>query len=108
MVTKRVVENVVQAKEIVDSLKMEGFLLDDIYIFAHDKERTEHITEGLDTASVGMGEQGVVGLMANIFRSRGDELREKMQALGLTKEEADVYEKELDAGKLVVIGCKAE
>ena len=41
-----------------------------------------------------------------MFRSRGDELRAKMESLGLTENEANKYEQELDFGKVVVIAEK--
>ena len=42
----------------------------------------------------------------NIFTSRGDELRSKMQSVGLTEKEAADAEEELDKGRLVVIANK--
>ncbi|MCM3743723.1 general stress protein [Sporosarcina luteola] len=106
MVLKKIVENAVQAKKEIDELTTQGYTHDDIYIFAHDKKRTEHITDALDTETVGMKEQGFLDSMKNMFTSRGDELRSKMEAAGLTAEEASEAEKELDHGKLVLIAKK--
>lgn len=103
MVNNRVVENAVQAKEAVEAFKMEGVDTKNIYIFAHDKDRTDHITDALDAKEVGMKEQGIFDSVSNLFRSRGDELREKMQAVGLSKQEAETYERELDEGKLLIV-----
>lgn len=101
-----VVENGVQAKEKIEVLAVSGYTKDDIYIFAHDKDRSEHLTDATHTESVGMKEQGMFDSLGNVFRSRGDELRSKMENLGLTKVEAEKYEEELDYGKVVVVAVK--
>ncbi|MFD1204789.1 MULTISPECIES: general stress protein [Sporosarcina] len=106
MTMKRIVENAVQAKQEIENLTTQGFTHDDIYIFAHDKKRSDDITDALDTEKVGMKEQGFLDSMKNMFTSRGDELRSKMEAAGLTAEEAADAERELDHGKLVIIAKK--
>lgn len=106
MTVKRIVENAVQAKSEIEDLTRQGFTHDDIYIFAHDKKRSDDITDALDTESVGMQEQGFLDSMKNMFTSRGDELRNKMEAAGLTAEDAADAERELDHGKLVLIARK--
>lgn len=106
MTIKNTVENVVQAKEKIEELVTQGYTHDDIYIFAHDKTRANHITDALDTENVGMKEQGFLDSMKNMFSSRGDELRSKMEAAGLSTAEAADAEKELDQGKLIIIAKK--
>ncbi len=56
---------------------------------------------------MGVSEQGAFDLMANVFRSRGDELRSKIHSLGLSDVEAQQYERELDQGRVLVIATKA-
>ena len=106
MTLKLTVENALQAKTEIENLQTQGFTHDDIYIFAHDKNRQKDITDALDTESVGMKEQGFLDSMKNMTVSRGDELRAKMAAAGLTEQEAADYEEELDKGKLVIIATK--
>jgi hypothetical protein len=96
----------VQAKAEIEKLVGQGFTHDEIYIFAHDKDRTKDITDALDTESVGMAEQGFLDSMKNMMSKRGDELRNQLSAVGLSQQEADQYEKELDKGKLVIIAYK--
>ena len=103
MTAKTTVENAVQAKAEIEKLVTQGFSHDDIYIFAHDKKRSDNITDALDTEEVGIQEQGFLDSMKNMFSSRGDELRSKMEAAGLTTAEAASAEEELDQGKLVII-----
>ncbi len=106
MTVKKTVENAVQAKKEIEELVTQGYTHDDIYIFAHDKKRASHITDALDTESVGMKEQGFLDSMKNMFSSRGDELRSKMEAAGLSVAEAADAEQELDQGKLILIAKK--
>lgn len=106
MTIKMTVENAVQAKAEIEKLETQGFSHDDIYVFAHDKKREKHVTDALDTESVGMKEQGFLDSMKNMTSSRGDELRAKMAGAGLTEQEAADYEEELDKGKLVIIANK--
>lgn len=106
MVVNYTVDNVVQAKEQVEKLELQGYLKEDIYIFAHSKRLTDNVADSLHTEEIGMEEQGFIENMKNIFSSRGDELRSKMSAAGLTDQEAANAEVELDKGKLVIIANK--
>ena len=101
-----VVENGVKAKEKIDQLTIQGYTKDDIYVIAHQKERTDHLTDNLDVKDVGIKEEGVFDKIANVFRSRGDELRSMFESLGLSKAAADQYEEELDKGRVVIIAKK--
>ncbi|MGG4165989.1 general stress protein [Rossellomorea vietnamensis] len=100
------VENVVEAKKEIEMFTSEGYTKDDIYVFAHDKHRSKHITEATHTESTGIKEQGILESMGNMFNSRGDELRSKMKSVGMNQAEADAYEEELDKGKLVIVASK--
>ena len=106
MTVQKTVENAIQAKTEIEKLVTQGYTHDDIYIFAHDKKRADHITDALDTENVGIKEQGFLNGMKNMFSSRGDELRSKMEAAGLSKQEAATAEEELDQGKLILIAKK--
>lgn len=103
MTLKLTVENAVQAKEEIEKLETQGYSRDNIHVFAHFKERANDINDALDTKEVGMKEQGFLDSMKNMFTSRGDELRSKMEAAGLSKDEAADAEKELDQGKLIIL-----
>lgn len=103
LANKSTVENVVQAKEQVEKYLAEGYSHDEIYIFAHDEKRGKDITEALHTENVGVSEEGFFNKLKNLVSSRGDELRSKMHAAGLSKDEAAVAEEELDEGKLIIV-----
>lgn len=106
MTVKLTVENALQAKEEIEKLETQGYSKDHIHIFAHFKERADDINDALNTSDVGMKEQGFLESMKNLFTSRGDELRSKMESIGLSKEEAAAAEAELDKGKLIIIAHK--
>lgn len=101
-----VVENGLEASNLISELQNEGYLKSEIYIFAHGKERSKDITEATETGKVGIEEQGVLNTLGNVFKKRGDELRTKMASLGLSDHQAAEYEKELDQGRLVVIASR--
>src|SRR3954453_14888433 len=102
----KIVENGLEAKKEIEQLTMQGFDRDDIYLFAHDKNRSEDLADSLNISDVGVEEQGFFGSIANVFKTRGDELRSKFESLGLSTAEAERYEEELDQGRYLVIGIK--
>lgn len=103
----KVVQNGVQAVETVKELSSTGYAAEHIYVLAHDQERTDRIVDATSAHEIGIKEEGVFSSIANLFRSRGDELRSKIVSLGFTETEADFYEKELDQGKVLVIAVRS-
>jgi hypothetical protein len=99
----KIVENGVEAKKVIEEFISQGYSKDDVYLLAHDKKRSEDLTDATDTSGIGVPEQGVFDSVANVFRTRGDELRSKLESLGLSHIEAQQYEKELDEGRVVVV-----
>lgn len=99
----RIAENGLQAVEVVKELRTTGYLTDHIFVLAHDEDRTERIAETSNTNEIGIKEEGLFDSIANLFRSRGDELRSKIVSLGFSESEAAFYEKQLDLGKVLVI-----
>jgi hypothetical protein len=106
MTQVRLVENGLQAKKEIEQFLNQGFTKDEVYLLAHGKDRSEDLSEALDINDIGIGEQGFFDSIANVFRSRGDELRTKMESLGLTDTEAQQFEKELDRGRVLVVAAK--
>jgi hypothetical protein len=107
METVKIVENGVQAKQEIEQLIMLGYTKDEIYLLAHDRNRSEDLTDSLDINDISVQEQGVFDSLANVFRTRGDELRSKLESLGVSSNDAERYEKELDQGKVVVVAAKS-
>ncbi|MED3561220.1 general stress protein [Bacillus xiapuensis] len=107
METVKIVENGVEAKKEIEQLMGQGFTKNEIYLLAHDKHRSEDLTHALNISDIGIAEQGVFDSIANVFRSRGDELRTMLESLGVSDDEAERYEKEMDHGKVIVIASKS-
>ncbi|SIT70774.1 general stress protein [Edaphobacillus lindanitolerans] len=97
------VENGVQARDEIEKLVNQGYDKDDIYLFAHYQEREDDLAKALDVETPGIGETGFFQTMKNFVAKRGDELRSEFEGVGLSKQEADQYEKVLDEGKLVLV-----
>jgi hypothetical protein len=103
----KIVENGVEARKEIAQFRMQGFTKDEIYLLAHDQNRAEHLTDALEISDIGVGEQGVLDSIANVFRSRGDELRSKLESLGLSAAAAARCEEEMDHGKVIVVASKS-
>lgn len=99
----QIVDNGMAAINAVRELNSRGYSQEDIYVLAHDSDQTDSLKEATNTNKISMSEEGVFNSMANLFRSRGDELRAKMESVGMSKAEAEQYESELDRGKVLVI-----
>jgi Heat induced stress protein YflT len=99
----KIVENGLEAKREIAHFMMEGFTKDEIYLFAHNENRAEHLTDALNISAIGVGEQGFFESITNVFRSRGNELRSKLESLGLSAAAAERCEEQMDHGKIVVV-----
>ncbi|MGD6816468.1 general stress protein [Metabacillus sp. 84] len=103
-----VAENGVQALDKVRKLEEQGISRDSIYLFAQDEERSKHLTENTDTGKMNTLDQGLFNMMANAFRSRTDELTSKLEALGVSQNEALQYENELASGRIIILAQEKE
>ncbi|MDR7079640.1 hypothetical protein J2Y03_004698 [Neobacillus niacini] len=103
----KIVENGVEARQEIAQFRMQGYTKDEIYLLAHDQNRSEHLTDVLNINKVGLGEQGVFEAVANVFRSRGDELRSKLESLGLSTAATERCEEKMDQGKVIIVASKS-
>lgn len=99
----QIVTTAMDALHAVRELNRRGYKQDDIYVLAHDSEQTKELADATDTNQISMTEEGVLNSVANVFRSRGEEIRSKLQSIGITETEAERYEEELDQGRVLVI-----
>ncbi|THF72852.1 general stress protein [Cohnella fermenti] len=102
----KLVDNGLEAFQTVQNLRAQGYTGEEIYVLAHEQDRTERLADAADVNTIGPAEEGVLQSVANFFRNRGDELRGKIEAMGLTRGEALTYEAELDRGKVLVLAKK--
>ncbi|GFZ81047.1 general stress protein [Paenibacillus marchantiophytorum] len=98
-----VTANLQEAQNKVQQLYREGFERDHIYVLTHSAEGTDFVANYTGAEQISIAEEGVITSIANLFRSRGDELRAKMKSLGVPEVEASRLEGELDKGKILVL-----
>ncbi|MEB9784304.1 general stress protein [Bacillus cereus] len=92
-------------KEVMNAandLVKKGIDQKDIYVLTHEKDRTDRIADNADVNTIGIKEEGLGTSIINVFQKTGDQLRNKMQELGLNEEEANFYEEKLDEGKILL------
>ncbi|MFZ7802168.1 general stress protein [Bacillus thuringiensis] len=87
----------------VKQLETQGILQDNMYVLTHEKHRTERIADDTNTNTIGVKEQGLGTSIVNFFSKKGDELRNQMEEMGLSKEEARIYEEKLDRGIILLL-----
>ncbi|WP_159888175.1 general stress protein [Paenibacillus puerhi] len=92
-----------QAIRAIREFREEGHPLSEIYVLAHESDRTDELSKLTDANTIGMMEEGVATAFANLFRSRGDQLRAKIESFGISAAEAGRLESELDKGRVLVL-----
>jgi hypothetical protein len=97
------VNNILEARDKIQQLIDEGYVKESLYVLAHDSDRTDHLVEHTKANPIGIIEEGVITALANLFRSRGDELRAKLRSMGVSKEQSELLETEMDYGKIVIL-----
>ena len=103
MAITQYIENGVQAKAAIEELEAQGYSRDHIHLFAHFEKRADDLADELDLGTVGLGELGLGQTFKNFFKSSGEKLHSKLEALGLTKEDTAKAMRELEAGKLLLV-----
>jgi hypothetical protein len=91
----------------VQQLHSEGFKKDHIYVLTHSAEGTDYVAEFTGAEQISMAEEGLFTSIANLFRSRGEELKAKIMALGVPEAEAARLLNELEWGKILVLATPA-
>lgn len=99
----KIVENVIEAKNVIEQFSSQGYTKNEVHLLIHEKDE---LPNEMDTKKVGVVDEDEFNSLANVFCSRGEEMRSKMKSLGLSDLEADQYEENLDQGYLAVIAAK--
>ncbi|MGP4071746.1 general stress protein [Piscibacillus sp. B03] len=87
----------------VQKLKKNGIDNTEMYVLSHDDDRTERIASNARANTIGFSEQDMKNFLNNMFNKKGDELRTKLQEMGLSEDEAEEYEEDMDEGKVLLI-----
>ncbi|MED4560915.1 general stress protein [Bacillus altitudinis] len=95
------VENSKEAKQRIEQIQSAK---DDVFVFAYDPKRSDTVTEYTEAKSMTAVDQGILDQIANVIRTRDDELMAKMMSTGADQELALTLLEELKKGKLVI--CK--
>lgn len=103
---KPIIKEFQDDKILMEEVKIQsqkGISKDNLYVISHDHDRTERVAENTGANTVGIHEEGLATYVSNIFKSKGDELRTKLQELGFSQQEANIYEEKLDRGKILLV-----
>jgi adenylosuccinate synthase len=87
----------------VEKLSSQGINKKNLYVLSHDDDRTERVADNANANEIGAKETGIGTAVGNMILSKGDELRNQLQEMGFSKEEADQYEEKLDEGKILLL-----
>ncbi|RHW40043.1 general stress protein [Lysinibacillus yapensis] len=95
-------ETITEAVQAANGLFTRGVANDEVFVLAHDNGVTDEVADSSKAEKIGVGETGVGTAVKNLFQGKGDKLRSKMEEIGLSSVEAEVYEKKLDEGKILL------
>lgn len=87
----------------IQELSAKGIPRNDLYVLAHDDDRTKRLADRAVANTIGIEEQGLGTAVGNIFRHKGNELRTKLQQFGYTEIESEQLEEKLDNGKVLLL-----
>lgn len=83
----------------INKLKQNNVKTEAIYVLSHDPDRTERIVNNTEVSGIDYNQTK----LNQSFEKQGDELREKLQEVGLSEKEASDYEESMDEGKVILI-----
>ncbi|MDY0943375.1 MULTISPECIES: general stress protein [Priestia] len=98
--------NGAETKKAIETFLQEGFTRNDIYLFTYNRENSKNLMNVTGTSDVGLAEQHIFDSIANVFRSREEEIRKKMHSLGLSEIEIKQCLERMDRGDIVIIALK--
>jgi hypothetical protein len=99
----KTVETIEEAKITAKAFLEEGYVQESLYVLAHEEQHTDVVASVTEASKIGIIEEGVFTAIANLFRSRGDELRAKMKSVGISQRDAEELEEKMDEGNIVII-----
>ncbi|MGX5789582.1 general stress protein [Staphylococcus equorum] len=83
----------------VNALKDQEIDVKDIYVLSHDPDRTKRIVNNTEVTGIDYNKPGT----KEAYEKQGDELRDKLKSLGISQDDAETYEEEMDEGKVFLI-----
>lgn len=95
--------------DLIEEVKTQankGVSKENMYVVSHDDDRTKRLADKVNANEIGIKEEGLKVAMENIFNKKGDELRNKLQEIGFSENEASELEEKLDHGKILLVITK--
>ena len=83
----------------INTLKDQKINAKDVFVLTHDPDRTERIVNNTEVSGINYYRSNVGDEVAK----QGDQLREKLQTLGVSEEDSQKYEELMDQGKVLLI-----
>ncbi|MEY8601049.1 general stress protein [Staphylococcus shinii] len=83
----------------INTLKDQKINAKDVFVLTHDPDRTERIVNNTEVSGINYNRSNVEDEVAK----QGDQLREKLQTLGVSEEDSQKYEELMDQGKVLLI-----
>lgn len=83
----------------INKLKQNGVNTNTVYVLSHDPNRAERIVNNTEVLGIDYNRTK----LNQSFEKQGDELREKLQEVGLFEKEANEFEEHMDEGKVILI-----
>ncbi|MDM5299827.1 general stress protein [Bacillus pumilus] len=97
-----VVENSNQAIQTIEDIHSKHASKQAVFVFAYDEWRSDDVTQQTAAKNMTAIDQGILDQIANVIRSRDDELMAKMMSVGADQKLALTLLEELKKGKLVI------
>lgn len=86
----------------VEEIENRGVPENNIYVLAHHDGHTDHIANKANANTIGIKEMGLKDTINKLFKHRGEELRSKIEDMGVSRESAEMYERKLDEGRILL------
>ncbi|WP_440865958.1 general stress protein [Staphylococcus shinii] len=83
----------------INTLKDQKINAKDVFVLTHDPDRTERIVNNTEVSGIIYNRSNVGDEVAK----QGNQLREKLQTLGVSEEDSQKYEELMDQGKVLLI-----
>jgi hypothetical protein len=103
-----VVNNIEEVHQTLKFLIDEGYQKGNLFVITHEDSSTERISDVTEANEIGVMEEGPITAIANLFRSKGDQLRAKLRSMGVSSEEAERLESEMDNSKVIILAWGGE
>lgn len=95
--------------ELVDEVQLlydRGVSKDNLYVISHDDDRTKRISDKGNVNEISIKEQGLKIAIENMFNKKVDELRNELEEISFSEQEANMLEEKLDHGKILLINTQ--